>query len=121
LSAAPGTEANEGVDVPSFRTSQKFGGVQSHEIGANCAIGAKVKFAPYLARHTKITRRFHQLELHRPQRTIIFIFPQKRFCKDVRAPIARAIRPNQGYGFTSEVEPTARYRVSIFFPLIKIE
>jgi len=52
VSAMGGEQPNtykihEGVDVPSFRTSQKFGGVQSHEIGANCAIGAKVKFAPY--------------------------------------------------------------------------
>jgi hypothetical protein len=37
---------HEAADGPSSRASQKFGGVQSHEIGENCAIGAKVKFAP---------------------------------------------------------------------------
>jgi hypothetical protein len=60
VSAMGGEQLNtykihEGADVPSFCASQKFGGVQSHEIGANlqiCAIGAKVKFAPS-ARHTK--------------------------------------------------------------------
>jgi len=48
VSAMGGEQPNtyKGVDVPSFRTSQKFGGVQSHEIGQIAQLAQKLNLPP---------------------------------------------------------------------------